>query len=404
MSVDRSKFKATAVATMQQQEKAVSKMTQRNDSERTDYLNLEEGINKVRIFPAHPESKSFVYPYGRWWLQREVSYEKNGEKITEIKKRPVYNAKIHGGAQKDIVEEYVKFTTKVLADEITDENELKDKIEKLTHWKTGLKLKPEWVFYCQKYVNGQKQFGLMTVSNGVKNKLNELAITEDEPDAPIATDPFSDIDEGKAVLITYKPKEKQAKDVYKAALEWKGNYAITDEEFEMFCKLDSLEKLFVGVYKRRDFDLAVEGIKLFDAENEFNTFDHDEFIDIVEEQQKCWPEDSGEDTSSSAKTESKTVKQPSTKQEVSEGDEFDSMDRESLKKYIKQNELSITVKSAMSDDSIREAIRQELADIAELEESEEVEEIEEVEDEVEETEKPMSAIEKAKLALKNKKK
>ena len=78
MSTDRSKFKATSVATMQQQEKAVSKMVRQNDSERTEYLHLDEGTNKVRIFPAHPDSKSFIYPYGRWWLPKEVSYEKNG--------------------------------------------------------------------------------------------------------------------------------------------------------------------------------------------------------------------------------------------------------------------------------------------------------------------------------------
>jgi len=353
MGTDRSKFKSTPVATMQQQEKAVNKQI-RDNGDRTEYLNLEEGVNKVRIFPAHPESKSFIYPYGRWWLPREVTYEKNNETVTEIKRRPIYNAKIHGGAQKDVVEEYVKFTTKLLADETLDEVELKEKIEKLTHWKTGLRLKPEWVFYCHKYVNGQKQFGLMTVSNGVKNKLNELAITEDEPDAPIATDPFTDVDEGKAILITYKPKEKQAKDVYKATLEFRGNYALTDDELAMFEKLESLEKLFAGVYRRRDFDLAVAGLRMFDSENEFNTFDHDEWIAIVEELQKQWPEDESDETFEKQLPAAKT------------GDEYDAMDREALKKFIKKNNLAITVKSAMKDNDIREMIRTEIASVEEI--------------------------------------
>ena len=405
MSTDRSKFKATSVATMQQQEKAVSKMVRQNDSERTEYLHLDEGTNKVRIFPAHPDSKSFIYPYGRWWLPKEVSYEKNGETITEIKKRPIYNARVHGGAQKDIVEEYVKFTTKILSDEIADEASLKEEIEKLTHWKTGLKLKPEWVVYCQKIVNGQKQFGLMTFSNGVKNKLNELAITDDDSESPISTDPFTDVDEGKAVLITYKPKEKQAKDVYKATLEWKGNYALTDEELVMFEKLDSLEKLFTGVYTRKDFDLAVAGLKMFDADNRFNTFDHDEWIDTIEEMQKLWPEvDSNEPAE-------KETKQSSKVQEKSNGDDFDEMDRDSLKRYIKKNDLDVIVKSSMSDDDIRGLIRDEINNFEEeVEDEVETETTSETEEaaapEVEKSEKKLSGKEKlaaAQAALKLKK-
>ena len=406
MTADRKNFKATSVSTMQKQEKDVKKITY--DSERTEYLHLEDGVNKIRIYPAHPDSESFVYPYGRWWLNREVTYEKNGEQVTEIKKRPVFNAKIHGGAQRDIVDEYVKFTTKILSDTIEDEEKLKAKIEALTHWKTGLKLKPEWVFYCHKYVNGQKQFGLMSVSNGVKNKLNELAITEDEPGAPIATDPFTDVDDGKAILITYKPKEKQAKDVYKATLEFRGNYALTDEELAAFSKLESLDKMFRNVYTRRDFDLAVMGIKMFDVDNEFNTFEHDEFVAIIEELQAQWPEVDEENTE-------KETPQPSSKDESLQGDEFSEMTREELKRYIKKNNLGITVKQSMDDNAIRKIIREEIKVIAEAEVDPEVEDTDPEESDAEtipekvvekHVEKPKgsSALQAAKDALKNKKK
>lgn len=390
--MDRSKFKATNVATMKQQEKEVSKLIRKGDSERTDHLSLDEGTNKVRIFPSHPDSKSFIYPYGRWWLPKEVTYEKEGETITEIKKRPIYSAKIHGGAQKDVVEEYVEFAIKVFSDEITDESELKEKIEKLTHWKTGLKLKPEWVMYINKYVNGQKQFGLITISNGIKNKLNELAIVEDS-DAPVATDPFTDPDEGKAIIITYSPKEKQAKDVYKAALEWRGDYSLTDAELETFSKLESLEKLFTNVYRRKDFDLAVAGIKMFDEENDFGIFEHDEFIEIVEELQKEWPEESTDDEEEDSEESTETE---------DDRDEFDSMDREQLKKYIAKNTIPLIVKKAMSDDEIRLSIREFLAESVEDEEVEEQEESETEESNDEHDsgeEKPMSAIEKARLKL-----
>lgn len=45
-----------------------------------------------------------------------------------------------------------------------------------------------------------------------------------------------------------------------------------------------------------------------------------------------------------------------------EGDEFDEMDRTALKKYIKSEELDVTVKKSMSDDDIRAAIREAVGD------------------------------------------
>lgn len=42
------------------------------------------------------------------------------------------------------------------------------------------------------------------------------------------------------------------------------------------------------------------------------------------------------------------------------GPDFDEMDRDELKKYIKDNDLDVTVKKSMSDEDIREAIEEEL--------------------------------------------
>jgi hypothetical protein len=69
----------------------------------------------------------------------------------------------------------------------------------------------------------------------------------------------------------------------------------------------------------------------------------------------------------------------------SEEDEFDSMTRAQLRKHIKDNSLGITVRQAMSDDEVREAIRAASAeDEEEPEEDEEEEEDEAEESSVEE--------------------
>ena len=56
-------------------------------------------------------------------------------------------------------------------------------------------------------------------------------------------------------------------------------------------------------------------------------------------------------------------------EETEEGDEFDEMDRTELKAYIKKNGLEITVKKSMTDDDIRDLIREAVND--EEEETEE---------------------------------
>ncbi|HNQ19960.1 MAG TPA: hypothetical protein PKI46_02745, partial [Bacteroidales bacterium] len=378
MATDRSQFKATSVASMKQQDKAVQQLVH-DKGERTPWLKIDDGTNKFRIMPAHPDSTSFAYPCGRWWLQRDISYEKEGKTITERKKRPVFNAKIHGSAQKDIVEEYIKFAIKVLTDEISDGDELQKRIQSLTHWKTGLNLKPEWIVYAQKYAtNGQKEFGLLSFPNGVKNKLNELAISEDDVNNPITTDPFTDVDNGKAIIIKYDKTEKQAKDVYKVNLHWQGNYALSDKELDEFAKFDSLNKLYHNVYKRKDFDIAVEGLRIFDEENEVGVFEHDEFIELVENMREEWPEtdDSEDNDDGTEENETSTVSERAqVKAEKSvektienkvietEQDAFDTMNRLELKKYIKENNLSFMVKQSMTDDDIRNGIRTELSEL-----------------------------------------
>lgn len=52
-----------------------------------------------------------------------------------------------------------------------------------------------------------------------------------------------------------------------------------------------------------------------------------------------------------------------------EGDQFDEMDRSALKSFIKENELDITVKKSMTDDDIRELIRDAVGEEEEEEEA-----------------------------------
>lgn len=117
----------------------------------------------------------------------------------------------------------------------------------------------------------------------------------------------------------------------------------------------------------------VEDDNAGDDEPQTEEEENDELAEEVEE------EEEEEKPKKPAKKASKKVEEPEEEEEddeeeteeeedEDEGDEFDDMDRSSLKAYIKDNELDITVKKSMTDDDIREAIR---AEVGEEEEEDE---------------------------------
>lgn len=397
MAVDRKQFTSTKVTTLQSQEKEVKNKvaTSYSGKERTEWLTIDEGSNKLRIYPAHPESDSFIYPRCTVWLEREISYEKDGEQITEIVKRPVFNSKVHGGTPKDLVEEYVKHAVKMLEDEINatqdeeDKKEIEEKLANLQHWQLGMKYKTGWCCYAHKIKDGQKHFGQIELTPGIKEKLNELSVVEDIDD-PIQTDPFTDVDDGKAVVISKtiepNPKNKKRKDTkYGVTIEFRGNYALTDKELEDFSKVDPLSKIYKNSFRMRDFELQLEGIKIYDKKNKIGLLDFDSFLDVIEEIRGYYPE-----------TDEEVVDQEESDVEES-GDEFSKMDRNELKKWIQLNcpNKEIIVRTSDSEDDIRDKIYDFLA----IQENTSEEVIEEDEDGFEEEPEPAKE-EKPKTARK----
>lgn len=116
-----------------------------------------------------------------------------------------------------------------------------------------------------------------------------------------------------------------------------------------------------------------------DDEEQTEEEENDELAEEVEEEEDEKPK-------KSAKKASKKVEEPEEEEDdeeeteeeeedEDEGDEFAEMDRTALKAYIKDNELDITVKKSMTDDDIREAIREAMGgDDSEEEDDEEEEE------------------------------
>lgn len=341
----RKKLEAKPISVVQEQEKEVNqKVGKRNN--RAGYVDIDEGDNKLRLYPAHPGTASWMYPCVTYFVP---VYKEN----KELGVKPVFNSKVHGNTEKDIVEEYRKFLREETLGHLEGpalEEALKP-IER--NGKFNLSPKTDWICYADKYSNNKKvDFGRAKFTPGTKNKMEGLTAIED-PDQPIVLDPFTDQDDGIALILNYNPKaktkdgKKDYKNFYTPSLEqrqidkFKFEYVptpLTEKEIDEFLKVDTLESMYKNCYRLKDFNLALSGLEIIDNECKFGVLRDPRFLKIVEEIRNYYPE--GEE-------------------EEEEGDELDKLDRTGLKQLI-VNEFGrgvITVMKNMSDDDIREAIR-----------------------------------------------
>ena len=422
----REKFKATKIKDLK---KAVDKDDAMVGVSNNDYLNLEDGKTlKIRIFPAHPGHEQFYVPKKCYWLSFPA--EDGGDN----KRGTVLDSIVHGGTKMDLVQEYVKYAKKKYGDD-------DDKMETLTG--TGMNsnaLNPQYSWLCYASIvtpDEELHPKVWEFKKMVRDALNKLAFDEDN-DEPIEVDPFTDPDDGLVLAVKYlkKPNKKKGENYYEVDFAKTGkkkeaySRAITDEELEAFSRLKPLNEV-VPRYTKKEFDRALEGLQCWDEEFDFNLFDDDEWLEIVEsvkEQYNGSSDDDDEDEKPKKKTVKKTSKkveeeedaddeeekkpakksakkkveeepedsededseEDDSEEEETDGDEFDDMDRKELKHYIKENELDITVKKSMSDDDIRDLIREAVADSDDEDDSEEEETDEDSDDEEEQPKSKVS--------------
>ena len=392
----RSQLKATSIKRLQKQIDEDNAMVGAQNS--TEYLNLEDGKTvKIRIFPGHPGVQDFYVAKKCYWLSFVGD---DGE----THRGTVLDSKVHGKTKFDVVEEYVKWAKKKIGNDA-------DKLEALVgNGPKSNSLNPQysWLCYADK-INGDDQLRakIWEFKKMVRDAMNKLAFSEDE-DEVIEVDPFTDPDEGLPIMVTYRknPNKKKGENFYEVSFPKKVSARpLTDEEIEYFMTLKPLNEI-LSKYGMKDFERALEGLQNFDEENEIGLFDDDDWIEHLEEIKAQYDSDDSEEDSSSKKKTAvkKVVKKEYTKSEDDDeeekdeadeaddeeeddeeendedGDEFDSMDRVALKKYITANGLEISVKKSMSDDDLRNAIRA----AAKSDDADEAEDEEEDDDETEE--------------------
>ncbi len=298
-----------------------------------NYLEIEDGKNIIRIMPVLGNDEFWMIHRRRHWVPVE---QPDGTK----KNLPVPNARVMGKLPNDPVEAYMAIVQRQLGTS-KKPNDMQV-ITAMTSYKSREKLLPDdkWILYAAKIVKsanpldgGKKenwQLGILEINDTLYKVLRKEMESEDTDEA-IETDPFSDIDNGYALIVHYAEKEQAYVKRYTGTKRSTQRYPVPDEILERYSVMDPLSKA-VGGYTRRDFQRAVEGIRQWDELYELEIYASEEYQDVIHKIQALLPDEE-------------------------EQVDIDQMDRAALKDLIKKKGLEVTVSRSKLDHELRTEIK-----------------------------------------------
>lgn len=300
---DRSKYKATPMSAVQQQdaEHDLKRPSGRKDKNR---LSIELGDNKFRLFPVHPDGGGKTYSESRCisFLPLETKKrDKDGKVIegeVEIKRRPVFNSKVHGDLSEDLCEVYLEVAKNIAIPEFTEDAKEQETIWKKVTGMEGVKPKDSWVVYAAP-VSGSGdeatfgEVGLLEFGKTVKDQIRDKALEFIAGDIT-SPDPYTDPDDGICIVINKSGKGLDTKYTVELDTVKTGKFKvelvptmIPDEVMEVWSQMEPLYKMNVGVFKKSDLELQIEGLTRFDESlaskgYPIRVIERPEFLEAVE--------------------------------------------------------------------------------------------------------------------------
>jgi hypothetical protein len=374
--VDRSKFKSTPIAKMEAEDDKVSNQigTQKGNG-RVNQHKIKEGVNIFRLCPAHPdfEEASSVetkvvrfLPYMKKDREADgkVKTNKHGDEILVKTVKPIWDGRVHGGAPKDLVDEYEKIAKKYAEQTYEKEADRKKYMEPIVGNTLqggrvkGIAPRQTWVAYAYSIdKNDAMVFGELEFGKAVRQQINKIAGTQQGANDPAASDDcFTNVDDGRSLKITYR-KDAQPNDKYVCSIDTETikvklengkladilkTYPLDDAQVEELLSAQPLID-YRSMFKRSDFEFQLEGLRMFEEEFNFGILNSDEFQDIIAELEEFWPKEEAEGEDAPA--------------EEAEGDHFDLMSKAELKQYAVAQKAQILIKPTMSDVEIRDLLR-----------------------------------------------
>lgn len=423
---DRSRFQGTQIASIKKtQEDAKKSAKTLNTSGGGDYVGffkIEDGINWLRVAPAHNNEDTPYFPIRTSMLKckvEKIDTEGNKTGEFEIKNKKVFISTFHSGKDsegkplipKDVIETYITYVIRQAESLHTrGSDDFKKYLNPVNGYRASGKwiggIKPTTEFVCFGW-NKDGELNRASFYEGWMKKMNEISLKESGDDV-LALDVFSDPNTGYPLTIT-KRKNDRGNNEYVIDADrpargesWETFFKRcnpTDEQLMKLLGTKSLKDSYFNVYSSRDLQLALDGLKRFDDENGYNIFANDEFLDEVEEIAALVPEKIEETSKEEVKGEPAPPAKIDVKADTPKGQEAVSnitpiAMKKFLRTYIEENygaehelpnlsgeELKKWYDLAQSNDELPFPISEEIAENEVEDEKEaevEVEKVEEV--------------------------
>lgn len=294
-SFNRNRFRATPLSTVYS---TVIETKQYDtfyggNSDYAPFFKNVEGVTVKRVLPAHELGDSPYVPMMTSMLECEVEDRKDGVVIgKKIVKKKILIATLHARSKYDIIDEYIK-RVYALAEQYQDKDERSRFLNPITgyrmgkQWVSGIRPQLEYIYYA--LINGQ------IYRDSLKPKqmeaLNKESAEMCAQDDTAAIDIFSNPTTGYPIQWS-REKDENGKtvEVLKAlplprTMSWDQyfeKYAVPDKVLEDLLKFPSLKSLYVGSYRKKDFEYALDGLKRFDQNNGYNIFADEDYLDYIE--------------------------------------------------------------------------------------------------------------------------
>lgn len=366
----RNRFKPSTTTAVEQESKKAP------GADRAGFHTLAVGANYFRLAPVDDES-AFWRTVSRFNLPSAVKNDQ-GVPTGEIKRKQIFDARVHGHTTIDLVDSYVQLARRTA--QSMDDQRSKAFLAPILGsgqgkaFVGGITQLPATVTYAWQLSpadDGSWVFGKLDrleVKNSAKIDLNKLIAGS----ASVGTEPFTDVDTGMPICITSNPNAQDNRQKFVAvfAAHPKIGYPkpcpIPTAQLEILVGLDSLTKLYSNSYKKSDLEYGWEGLCLFEqiqnAKPEhqamglvWNLTTNPEMLEILTYLRQEYSDGSGATTN--IHMPGIVQNQPSVNGASSAIDELTPLGRKELRAIIAAEALPIIVGATVSDDSIRESIR-----------------------------------------------
>lgn len=312
MKFDRSKFKKQSVEDLDSEVKQAEKTMRKGGKSYTGFATVQKGKNTFRVAPSM--GKAYVACKMSKLRVEVPTYDENGN-VTgkEVKDKNIFCADVHGRnllKGKDPIVLYCDYVRKKASEEYQDDTERRKYLNPIMGYKKGNKfvwgINPTLAYVCYVY-QGNKDFARLQLYGTWMNRIKEISVEQSDDDT-VSFDIFSQMEGAYPLVITMGEDDKGKKTyslsagIPKKGQSWDEFFeetAIPDEDMEYFLnEVPSLEEIYKDSYRTKDFEMALDGLKRFDEENNYDIFSDDEFLNEIEEMAAMFPEDESKETTS----------------------------------------------------------------------------------------------------------